>query len=181
MDSDALFKLALRRAKQLKIDAKEVLDAETLGAYPYRPLSLVEYCLHEAAHLVTLGIQPVDFQRYIKLFCAPNTSLTESLTERFENISSDAGDVLEIDTSIVTYLTGRRLGLWTDSAAIQDSCVKNLGLNARGKVAAAFVSADRDVQVICTGHETADMTARCWHRQSFDLTVWFRGKSRIFG
>ena len=167
MKDAALLQLAKRRARQLKIDASEVLDAETLGAYHYAPLSLVEYCLHEAAHLLTLGFRPEQFKAFVATFC--QADLQTTLGTWFDRLSKEAADALEIDASIVTFQAGVKLGLWSDYDAILDSCVKNLSRIGTSEVRATVREA----------FDTSANKSPYW-RHADALARWFEGNSRIF-
>ena len=166
---DHAFEVARRRAREFGISLRHLESSTMVGAYPYRPLNLVEFCLHEAAHLVTLGHHPREFPKLRQHY---QKSLTDVVTDRFELMSSEAADQLEIDTARVTFVAGKALGLWDDPSAIIDSTRRNLCLLSRWgdqqtrAVEAAFMCLTQKAwsgQVMCM-------------RQAALVEGWFRGR-----
>lgn len=133
------FRIAKRRSRQFGVSLKKLEGLGMIGAYSYRPLNLIEYCLHEAAHLVTLGHSPREFSKLRRSYRVP---LVNMIAERFELISPEAADQLEIDTARVTFVAGQRLGLWEDPDPFICSTKKNLSRTGwserKEKVQAAF-------------------------------------------
>lgn len=86
------------------------------GAYHDSPRREVEILIHDVAHWLTLG-NPIE-----KL---PSRLFTQ-LDNTFNKISQASANSLEIDASVLTFLTGYRLGIWTDPQDIAYSCRKNL-------------------------------------------------------
>jgi len=167
---DAEFKVAQRRARQLGIKLTTLENSTMTGAYLYRPLNLIEFCLHEAAHLVTLGYSPKTFpglQRWRGI------SLTDVVSEHFDQISSGAGDLLEIDAARVTFLAGQTLELWDDyPEPIMHSTQKNLSIATRWTPPAATIVQDA---FDCLKQERWSGRAMC-DKQVALLVSWFRGR-----
>lgn len=166
---DHEFSLAKRRGRQLGVSLKNLEGTGMAGAYSYRPLNLIEYCLHEAAHLVTLGHSPQEFPKLRRLYGIP---LITAISERFEQISPEAADQLEIDAARVTFIAGQRLGLWDDYAdPIICSTRKNLSIASgwpdKGRVQAAF---DCLKLAQWSGWVKCDLQASL-------VTAWFSGRS----
>jgi hypothetical protein len=128
VDEARVYTIAKWRARQFGISVAQVNHGAIIGAYFCKPWNLVEFCMHEASHLVTLGHHPSDFPRIRR---NNKHSLMQEVSRRFENIGPQAGNCLEIDASLVAFHAGKSLGFWTDSTDIVDSCWKNLtGANA---------------------------------------------------
>lgn len=167
---DHEFRLAKRRARQLGITLRALEGVSAMsGAYSFRPLNLIEFCLHEAAHLVTLGHTPEEFQQLRRM---SGKTLSELVTERFALISPEAADQLEIDTARVTFVAGRRLRLWDDSPEpIMHSTEQNLSPGG---------SPDREQRV---KEAFACLTLPYWHgwvkcdEQASLVAMWFMGRS----
>lgn len=172
MNRTALLRLAKRRSKQLQIDVQDVLDAGSLGAYSSTPLNLVEYCLHEAGHLITLGFHPDMFGVWVKNFCRPSetgpASFQDAMSYWFDGLSKNTADALEIDTAIVTYLAGVKLSLWTDPEPIQNSCARNL--TSRGLASGSRIKEVKEAFANASSAHT---------HQSELLSNWFQGKAAV--
>lgn len=154
--------LARRRARQLGVSVRFVTGGSVTGAYYYEPLSLVEFCLHEAAHLITLGHEPSEFPKLRRHF----GSLTEQVTERGYRLTKHVADALELDTAIITYFAGFRLGYWDDPEPIIKSCTRNMShrLDYEGAgVRAAFEAAINE------------SLASHYRRKAELLAEWFGG------
>lgn len=80
------------------------------------PMNVVETFIHEVAHWVTAG----------GLVEKLPSRLETKVSQMFDRTSVSAGNSLEIDTAIVTYITGRYLDLWDDPTCFARSCGKNL-------------------------------------------------------
>jgi len=93
-----------------------VAQRDVLGAYTVRPLRQVEFLLHEVSHWLTLGHNIKKVPR----------RLSSRIGEQFQSIGDPSANALEIDASLVTYLAGWLLGLWTDPMPIVKSCRRNL-------------------------------------------------------
>jgi hypothetical protein len=114
--------LARRRARQLGVKVGDVARGAVTGAYHSPPLDLVEFCLHEAAHLITLGHDPSDFPKLRRMF----GPLTGQVSDRAERLTKRVADLLEIDTAIITYLAGVRMDYWDDPEPIIKGCIRNM-------------------------------------------------------
>jgi len=166
------FHVAQRRARQLGIKLKDLESSTMTGAYLYRPLNLIEFCLHEAAHLVTLGYSPQTFPGLRRWRDMP---LTDVVTEHFDLISPEASDRLEIDAARVTFLSGQILELWDDEPGpIMDSTRKNLSISTRWGVPTARIVEEA---FACLQADRWPGQAIC-HKQASLVAAWFRGKER---
>ena len=171
METKTLMGLAKRRAASLRITLE---DIHGLGAYDSAPLSHVEFCMHEAAHLIVLGYPPEKFGVWLDAFCPQGRDFQSALsTWLTATFSTDTGDALEIDTAVVTYLAGRSLKLWTDSEAIQRSCIRNLSAvliqaKDRAHVHAQFAAA-----------EQKSYKTQVYYNHARTLARWFAGRSRL--
>lgn len=164
------FKTAQRRARQLGIKLTDLESSTMTGAYPYRPLNLIEFCLHEAAHLVTLGYNPKAFPGLRRW---RGMSLTDVVTEHFDLISPEAGDRLEIDTARVTFIAGQTLELWGDEPEpIIDSTRKNLSITTRWTGPMATMVQDA---FDCLQRKGWQGRSMC-DKQAALVASWFRGR-----
>ncbi len=87
-----------------------------MGAYDTQPLRSLEYLLHEVAHWIVLGNSIAKLPR----------RLSQKINQQFTTIPRESSDSLEIDTALVTFLAGYKLGLWTDPSPIVRACRRNL-------------------------------------------------------
>lgn len=86
------------------------------GSYKDRPLDVIEFFLHELGHFVVLGESLRELPE----------SLVEFASQSVKKLSQATSDSVELDTAVVTYLTGASLGLWTSPVDIMNSCLNNL-------------------------------------------------------
>jgi hypothetical protein len=121
------FDLAKLRARQLGVSIRE-MERTGMGAYPSRPVNLIEHCLHEAGHLVTLGYSPLEFHQLRRWHGFP---LSKLVSMRFERLSYEAADQLEVDTARIAFVAGQKLEIWDDDAEpIIMSAARNLSTPA---------------------------------------------------
>lgn len=168
---DQEYSTARQRARQLGISIRDLESTTMVGAYISRPLNLIEFCLHEAAHLVTMGHHPKEFPALRRWYGRP---LTEVVTDRFELISADAADRLEIDAARVTFVAGQRLELWDDPDAIITSTRRNLSVLSRWSDKQTLM-----VQQAFGCLERAEWSGwgKC-NQQTSLVVTWFQGSSR---
>lgn len=113
----------LERRALFLIRRHGVAQKDVLGAYSASPLRQTEFLLHEVAHWLTLG-GSVD---------KVPTKLSNRMGAAFKDMPKLSANSLELDTSLVTYLAGFMMGLWSDPGPIARSCTRNLqGLMSLG-------------------------------------------------
>lgn len=128
MSEQEIWDLSKRRARQMGIVIEDILNGSLTGSYYNKPLNVAEFCLHEAAHLITLGHHPKDFPA-LKRKQPKALALVDLVTRSVEAFTHTVQDALEIDTAAITYLAGETMQLWLEPDPIIRSCVKNLSLN----------------------------------------------------
>jgi hypothetical protein len=138
-----------------------VFQRDVTGAYDSQPLRSLEFLLHEVAHWVVLG---QDIHKV-------PTRLSRRVSDTFENIPAVSSDSLEIDTSLVAFLAGYQLGLWTDPTPIVRSCRRNL----RGSLA---LGSDEAV-LECFRQRWSHVSSKSYRELARRLALWFRPRARL--
>jgi hypothetical protein len=138
-----------------------VFQKEVMGAYNTQPLRGSEFLLHETAHWIGLGNSVDSIPR----------RLSRKVSDIFESIPVTSADSLEIDASMVTFLAGYQLGLWTDPNPIVRSCRRNL----RGSMAFGD-----DSEVLERFHQRwSHFSSRSYRSLAKSLALWFHPKARL--
>lgn len=121
---DQLHVFAMRRAVQLGVRMEELESGFVSGVYKEGPLRLIEYVLHEAAHLITLNYdlrKPPGVVHSLSDFIARKLSRKHPPSVR---------DSLEVKTSLITYLAGTALQLWSDPTSFISNCIRSTELES---------------------------------------------------
>lgn len=112
MKIETAYKHAKNRFRDMGYKLSEFKTGELGGAYSGQ-LGVIEYALHEMAHLVTLGY---DYKTLPK-------KCSFLIDKHFANMSGEAGDILEIETSRITYeVLSQGLELVSNPDKIIESC-----------------------------------------------------------
>lgn len=119
----------LEKASDSLISKYRLEPSKGTGAFGTGTSSLhrVEYLMHEIAHALTLGLDPIPEDR----------PLHQAISDQLDKISVSSRDSLEIDTSYVVWGAGKQLGLWgsdlnsSEALQIASSCAGNLDADVR--------------------------------------------------
>lgn len=108
--------VAMRIGREKGIDFNALRNGSLHGSYVKAPYDAIEFFFHEVGHSVVMGKDLEDLPDNIVSY-AGDTCRT---------LSQASADSIEIDTAVVTFLTGRHLRLWANPGPILDSCFQNL-------------------------------------------------------
>ncbi len=104
------------RLREVMQSRSKILGFSTLtGAYEAGPLRLIEIAMHELAHMVVMGHDRFKYR-----------AVGSSISIAMDVMSNAVCDEMEVDASLITYLAGRKLGLWEDYTQIRDGMLTNL-------------------------------------------------------
>jgi hypothetical protein len=118
---------AKRRARSWGLGVRDIIQCTVIGAYTAHPLSVIEFVLHEASHLVVMGIQLKSYHaRRRAMYERDATTVVSRLVTAHYGGDRRLSDLGEVKTAVLAFRVGERLALWDDPAAILESCRSNL-------------------------------------------------------